>query len=79
MNKGTIIGLGLLAAGIILWTGYGLYLGFEEIMASLDLITGFIGGLIFIGFAVLFISVLIEQQQGKKDLRTRIKKEDLEP
>ena len=32
MSKGTIIGIILLAAGIILWIAYGIYLGFEEIL-----------------------------------------------
>jgi len=79
MNKGTIAGLSLLVIGFLLWIAYGLYLGFEEIMQALDFITGSIAGLILVGFAVLFISVFIEQQKDKKDFNQKIKKEDLEP
>jgi hypothetical protein len=79
MNKGTILGLGLLVVGIILWVGYGLYLGFEEIMEALDFISGSIALLILVGFAVIFISVFIEQQKDKSEFNKKIKKEDLEP
>jgi hypothetical protein len=34
---------------------------------------------IIIGLLLLFITILIEQQQGKRKMRKDIKKEDLEP
>jgi len=40
MKKGSTIGLILMVAGIIIWVAYGLYLGFEEIMEAIDIITG---------------------------------------
>jgi hypothetical protein len=79
MKKGTSIGLILLVVGIILWIGYGLYLGFAEIMEAIDYVTGFIVGIILLGLIVLIISIFIEQRKGTKKMREEIKKEDLEP
>ena len=79
MKKGATIGLMLLVAGIIIWIGYGLYLGFEEIMQALDLVTGFIAGLIILGIIVLIISIILEQRKDTKEMKEKIKKEDLEP
>ena len=79
MSKGTIIGIILLAAGIILWIAYGIYLGFEEILEALDLLTGFITGLIIIGLIVLIVSIIIEQRSDMKKRKEEIKKEDFEP
>jgi len=79
MSKGTLVGFSLLIAGILIWIAYGLYLGFEEIMQALDLVTGFVIGLIIIGLIVLFISIVIEQRKNTKKMKEEIKKEDLEP
>jgi len=79
MNKGVIIGIILLAVGIIIWIVYGLYLGFEEIIQALDLLTGFIAGFIIIGFIVLIISIIVEQRSDMKKRKEEIKKEDFEP
>ena len=79
MNKGEIIGIILLAVGIIIWIIYGLYLGFEEIIQALDLLTGFIAGFIIIGFIVLIISIIVEQRSDMKKRKEEIKKEDFEP
>jgi len=79
MSKGTLIGFSLLIIGIILWIAYGLYLGFEEIMKALDIVTGTVAGLIIIGIIVLFVSILIEQRKDTKKMKEEIKKEDLEP
>jgi low affinity Fe/Cu permease len=79
MSKGTTVGLALLAIGIILWIAYGLYLGFEEIMQSLDFVTGFVAGLIIVGIIVLLVSIVIEQRRDTKKMKEQIKKEDLEP
>ena len=79
MKKGSTIGLILLVAGIIIWVIYGLYLGFEEIMQALDLVTGFVAGLIFIGLIVLILSIVFEQRRDTKKMKEEIKKEDLEP
>jgi uncharacterized membrane protein len=79
MSKGATLGIILLATGIILWIAYGLYLGFEEIMQAIDLITGFVAGLIILGVTVLIISIVIEQCKDTKEMKEKIKKEDLEP
>ena len=79
MKKGSTVGLILLVAGIIIWVAYGLYLGFEEIMRALDLITGFVAGLIIIGLLVLIVSIIFEQRRDTKKMKEEIKKEDLEP
>jgi len=79
MSKGTLLGFSLLIVGIIIWIAYGLYIGFEEIMKALDLVTGFVIGLIIIGVIILFVSIVIEQQKDKKKIKEEIKKEDLEP
>ena len=79
MKKGSTIGLILLVAGIIIWVAYGLYLGFEEIMEAIDIITGLVAGLIIIGLIVLIISIVFEQRRDTKKMKEEIKKEDLEP
>jgi len=79
MNNGTKIGFSLLIVGIILWIAYGLYVGFEQIMQALDLITGALSGLILVGLIVLLVSIIIEQRRDSKKMKEKIKKEDLEP
>ena len=79
MSKGTLIGFSLLIAGILIWVAYGLYLGFEEIMQVLNLVTGIVIGLIIIGLIVLFASIVIEQRKDTKKMKEEISKEDLEP
>jgi len=79
MKKGSTIGLILLLAGIVIWIAYGLYLGFEEILQALDIVTGFVAGLIIIGIIVLIVSIIIEQRKDTKKMKEEIKKEDLEP
>ena len=79
MSKATLIGFSLLIAGILIWIVYGLYLGFEELMQVLDLVTGFVIGLIVLGLIVLFVSILFEQRKDIKKMKEEIKKEDLEP
>lgn len=79
MKKGSTVGLILLVAGVIIWIAYGLYLGFEEIMQALDLVTGFIAGLIIVGLLVLIVSIVFEQRKDTKKMKEEIKKEDLEP
>ena len=79
MKKGSTVGLTLLVAGIIIWIAYGLYLGFDEIMSAIDIVTGFIAGLIILGLMVLIVSIFIEQRRDTKKMKEEIKKEDLEP
>jgi low affinity Fe/Cu permease len=79
MGKGTSAGIILLTLGIILWIVYGFYLGFEELMQALDIITGFIIGIILVGLVVLIISIVIEQRKDTKEIKEKINKEDLKP
>ena len=79
MNNGKTIGMILFIGGIILLIAYGLYLGFEELMASLDFISGVFIGIILIGLIVLIISIIFEQRRDTKENMKDIKKEDLEP
>ena len=79
MSKGTLVGFSMLIGGIVIWIAYGLYLGFEEIMQALDLVTGFVIGLVIIGLIVLFVSIVIEQRKDTKKMKEEISKEDLEP
>ena len=79
MKKGSTIGLILLVAGIVIWIAYGLYLGFDEIMQAIDLVTGFIAGLIILGLIVLIVSIVFEQRRDTKKMKEEINKEDLEP
>ena len=79
MNNGKTVGMVLFIGGIILLIAYGLYLGFEELMESLDFISGVFIGLILIGLIVLIISIIFEQRKDTKETMKDIKKEDLEP
>jgi hypothetical protein len=79
MSKGSLVGFSLLIGGILIWILYGFYLGWDELIKALDIVTGFVIGLIIIGLIVLFGSILIEQRKDSKKMREEIKKEDLEP
>jgi uncharacterized membrane protein len=79
MNSGKTIGLGLFVAGIILLIAYGLYLGFEQLMEALDIVSGVLIGLILLGLIILIISIIMEQRKDTKEIMKDIKKEDLEP
>lgn len=79
MSNGKTIGMVLFVGGIILLLSYGLYLGFEEIIQAMDLVTGFLIGLTLIGFIVLIISIVIEQRSDTKKMKQEIKEEDLKP
>ena len=79
MNNGKTVGMVLFIGGIILLIAYGLYLGFEELIESLDFISGVFIGLILIGLIVLIISIIFEQRRNTKETMKDIKKEDLEP
>ena len=79
MDNGKTIGMILFIGGIILLIAYGLYLGFDELVNSLDLISEIFIGLIIIGLIVLIISIVFEQRRDTKETMKDIKKEDLEP
>ncbi|UCB58101.1 MAG: hypothetical protein JSV67_05710 [Thermoplasmatales archaeon] len=79
MGNGKTLGLGLFVIGIILIIAYGIYQGFEEIMQSMDILSGIFIGLIILGLIILIISIIIEQRKDTKETMKDIKKEDLEP
>jgi high-affinity Fe2+/Pb2+ permease len=80
MSKGTTIGMTIFVAGIVILIGYGLYQGFEKLsLENIDVVIAIGVGAIIIGLLTLFISIVIEQQKGKKKMKEEIKKEDLEP
>jgi len=79
MNNGKTVGMILFIGGIILLIAYGLILGFQELMESLDFISGVFIGIILIGLVVLLISIIFEQRRDTKENLKDIKKEDLEP
>jgi len=79
MDNGKTIGMILLFGGIILLIGYSILLGFEEIMKSLDFVSGVLIGITIIGFLTLIVSIVIEQRQDTKETLKDIKKEDLQP
>jgi len=79
MNAGKTLGLILFLGGILLLILYGLYLGFEEIINSFDLISGLLTGVIILGFLILIVSIVIEQWRNTKKTMKEINKEDLKP
>jgi len=79
MDNGKTIGMILLFGGIILLIGYSILLGFEEIIKSLDFVSGVLIGITIIGFLTLIVSIVIEQRQDTKETLKDIKKEDLQP
>jgi multisubunit Na+/H+ antiporter MnhB subunit len=80
MKNGKTIGMILFVAGIIILLGYGLYQGFEKLsLENIDAVIAIGVVALIIGLIVLFISIVIEQQEGKKKMKEEIKKEDLEP
>ena len=80
MKKGSSAGMILLVVGIIILLAYGLYQGFENLSwENIDIIIAIGIAAIIIGLLALFISIVFEQQKGKKKMRDEIKKEDLEP
>ena len=80
MNNGKTIGMAIFVAGIIILIGYGLYQGFEELsLENIDAVIAIGVIAIVLGIIVLFVTILMEQQKGKKKMKEEIKKEDLEP
>jgi uncharacterized membrane protein YgaE (UPF0421/DUF939 family) len=79
MNNGKTIGLFLFVGGIILMIIYGLIQGFSAILEALDIISGAIMGIMFLGLIILIISIVIEQKKDTKENMKDIKKEDLKP
>ena len=80
MSNGKTVGMIIFVLGVLIIIGYGLYQGFENLsLEEIDTVIAIGVVAIVIGVIVLFISIIIEQQEGKKKMKEEIKKEDLEP
>lgn len=80
MNNGKTIGMAIFVLGLIIIIGYGLFQGFENLnFEEIDWIIAIGIIAIVVGLIVLFASIVMEQQKGKKKMKEEIKKEDLEP
>ena len=79
MKNVKTIGMILFFGGIGALIVYGLVQGIDEIMKSLDFISGVFIGLIIVGFLTLLISIIFEQRKDTKNTMKDIKKEDLKP
>ena len=80
MKNGKTVGMAIFVVGILILLGYGLYQGFENLsLENIDAVIAIGVVAIIIGLIVLFVSIVIEQQEGKKKMKDEIKKEDLEP
>lgn len=78
MTNEKTVGMVLFVIGIIILVAYGIYQEFQN-MEIIDPIIAIGIGAMIIGLLVLFISIFIEQQKGKKKMEEEISKEDLEP
>ena len=69
----------LFVAGIVLLIGYGVYQGLDEIMATVDVVVGFLIGVLVLGLVILVVSIVSEQRRNARKMREEIDKEDLKP
>jgi TctA family transporter len=80
MKNGKTIGMVIFVLGLIIIIGYGLYQGFDNLnFEEIDWIIAIGVITIVVGLIILFASIVMEQQKGKKKMKEEIKKEDLEP
>ncbi|MEF8879726.1 MAG: hypothetical protein V5A64_04975 [Candidatus Thermoplasmatota archaeon] len=80
MRYGKLAGMAVFVAGILILFLYGIYEGFQGLsLERMDVVVAFGASAIIVGLVLLFISIFIEQQRGKKQLQTEIDEEDLEP
>ena len=80
MENGKSVGMAVFVLGLIIIIGHGLIKGFENLnFEEIDLIIAIGVITIVVGLIVLFASIVMEQQKGKKKMKEDIKKEDLEP
>jgi multisubunit Na+/H+ antiporter MnhB subunit len=80
MKYGKTAGMVIFVIGIIILVGYGIYQEWRNFnWENFDIVMAIGVAAIIIGLILLFITILIEQQEGKKKMKEEIKKEDLEP
>jgi len=80
MKYGKTLGMIIFVFGIIVLIGYGIYQEWRNFnWERFDIVMATGVAAIIIGLVLLFITILIEQQAGKRKMKEEIKKEDLEP
>lgn len=80
MKNGKTIGMILFVIGLIIIISYSVFEGFNNLsLENINLIVAFGIAAIIVGLLILFITIIFEQQKGKKKMKDEIKKEDLEP
>ena len=79
MKSGKTLGFVLFIGGLLLLAAYGIIQGFEDLLEALDTVSGLLLALTIIGFAILIVSIIIEQRKGAAENLKDINKEDLKP
>jgi hypothetical protein len=79
MINGKSIGMALFGGGIVLLVVYGLYLGFSDLLDSLDVVAGFFTAMVLVGLVILVVSIIFEQRRDAKKMRESLREEDLKP
>ena len=79
MNIGKSFGFVLFIGGIVLLMAYSLFLGFDEIVDSIDVVSGVLVALVMAGFFILLGSIIVEQRRNKDEAMKDISEEDLKP
>ena len=79
MNIGKSFGFVLFIGGIVLLMAYSLFLGFDEIVDSIDVVSGVLVALVMAGFFILLGSIIVEQGRNKDEAMKDISEEDLKP
>jgi len=79
MKSGKTLGFALFIGGLLLLAAYGIIQGFEDLLEALDTVSGLLLALTIIGFAILIVSIIIEQRKGAAENLKDINKEDLKP
>ena len=79
MTNGKNIGMALFVGGIVLLSAYGLSLGYQDLVTSLDVVAGFFVGMILIGLIILIVSIIFEQRRDSKRMQEELREEDLRP
>ena len=77
-NKPTLAGLIIFALGLIILTGYGIYLDFNAV-ETIDPVILISGGAVLLGGIIMLVSIFFEQQKNKKQCNEKLNKEDLRP
>ena len=58
---------------------YGVYHGFSELAAKVDLLAGLLAGVMVAGLVILVAAIIREQRRDMKKMKEEIDQEDLKP